>query len=269
MRASILGGLLLLALFSACDATTAPSGGHGSLSSTTADIGVYPPSAVILKASVEPVSFRRFLPIGLVMSVTNATSNSISLPLLLPGADFVRISLELPSGKVVRPSCQGGESRGGKLRRDLAPGESMTAAVTLDMGPTGDFLFREVGTYLVKVSYRALAVSFSLEVLANALSPASAAYVGYARYALGLAHARAGSLPCGGINVLPKNVIDGEAYLVSSLVDLPTSYLRKRAAYWLTRCAKTKGDVAAYARYRTLYSSISHPFPTSEEGFIN
>jgi hypothetical protein len=61
-----------------------------------------------------------------------------------------------------------------------------------------------------------------------------------------------------------KNKI-GESYLSSSLTELPTSYLKKRAAYWLARCSKTKGDMTAFASYKTLYSSIAHAFPVEEE----
>jgi hypothetical protein len=89
----------------------------------------------------------------------------------------------------------------------------------------------------------------------EAFSPPSPSYCAYARYALGLAYARAGTKPCGGIYVVTQNIQTGERLLTSSLGELPTTYLKKRAAFWLSRCSRTKGDSLGYGRYKKLYDS--------------
>jgi hypothetical protein len=101
-----------------------------------------------------------------------------------------------------------------------------------------------------------------------ALMPPSPAYKGYARYALGLAYARSGLAPCDMSVGSAAKSMAGETYLSGSFSDLPTLYLKKRAAYWLARCAKTKGDAAAYASYRAIYSAIPHAFPSYEEAAL-
>jgi len=301
--------LCALALFCACDPNGASSGGQKPLSTTQPDIGIFPSAVLSFAISVEASQFRRFLPIGLQMSVTNTTASTYQVPLLLVSAGFVKISLKLPSGVMVFPMGQGGVSWAGKLNRDLAPGESMNEAFTLQMGPKGDYLFREAGTYVVSVQFRMglTAVTsfdivpntdasdlvaeklldddevrylFSLEggfhlkkaiaILGNvaALSPPSQAYRGYANYALGLAYAQAGAKLCGGPMALPMNIHAGETFLTNAFADLPTNYLKKRAAYLLARCYKTKGDAANYSKYKALYSSISHSFPSDEASLM-
>jgi hypothetical protein len=272
------------------------------------DLGVYPPSQVTLKASVETATFWRFLPIGLEISVMNATSSPVTVPKLLLGTGVVKISMALPSGTIVHPAGQGGMSMGGELKKDLAPGESLSETVTLHLGPSGDYLFRETGLYVIQVTYLGLSVKVPLSVTSStdaadlaaeklldddearrlvifeggynlkkalarlvaidALTPPSSVYQSYARYGLGLAHARAGADVCGGISTFPANVNAGESYLSSAIPDLPTTYLKKRAAYWLARCYKNKGDIANYQKYRSLFSSMSHGFPRNEESLI-
>jgi hypothetical protein len=132
---------LLITLTNACDLPGSHSNG-GITSTGTADIGVYPPSASSLTASVEPGPFHPFLPIGLQITVRNATASSLEVPLLLLGAGLVKVSVITPSGESMYLPGQGSQDFGGKLTRALAPGEGMTEVITLSpsYSPSGHLM---------------------------------------------------------------------------------------------------------------------------------